>query len=247
MPIGAAVGGGASLLGSFLQSNTSKNAAKADEAQQSSLDNYMVGIYNNLMGKYNSVFNATQPATGLNEASNFYKSEIQGGLSPAVIGAANSNFQQENAQNLSTLKNQLGPYTPNMAGTISDFENSEITGNVSLQQQLAAMNQQTRASGAAGLAGIDQGILNWGSSTAGGVASGVGGLASEFGGAAAQNTQNAWSNNPFSSIASWMSMYPNLFNPGGSSGNTQPGQGGLGSTGGTGSGGGGGPAQNPGA
>jgi hypothetical protein len=227
----APIAAGAGLLGSFLQSNSSKNAQKADMSQQSALDNQMIQIYNNMMGKYNQVFGAVNPIGALNQAKNFYTSEVQGGLSPATIGAANSEFQQQNALNLSTLENQLGPYTPNMSGMIKDFQNNEILGNVSLQQQLAGMNQGVRQQGAAGLAGIGQDVLNWGNQTAGMVSSGLGGLASQFGAAGAANAQNAWANNPFSSIANLFAMNPNAFN---FNTNQQPGQGGLGATGGLG-------------
>jgi hypothetical protein len=251
MPPAAAIPAGASLVGSFLQSNSSKNAAKANTANQTSLDQQMLGIYDQLLGKFNSLWSSVNPSAALGEAKNFYSSEVLGGLSPAVIGSAESQFQQQNARNLGTMENQLGPYTPNIGGAIRDFSNNEIMGNVSLQQQLAAMNQGVRQQGAAGLAGIGSDVAGLMASVGQGVAGGIGGLASQFGQANEFNALNAGPN-PFSSIGSILSAYPGLFGGGGSSGGAsqtpggytgpglsgqpypQPGQGGLGAPGGAG-------------
>ena len=74
---------------------------------------------------------------------------------------------------------------------LEEFQNNQITGNVSLQQQLAAMNQGVRAQGAQGLAGIGSGVLDWGSQLAESVAGGLGTLGSGFQQASEFNAANA--------------------------------------------------------
>lgn len=253
MPI-APIAAGAAALGSFLQSNQQKNSQRANLAQQTSLDNQMLQVYDQLQGKFNNLWSGTNPIGSIEQAKNFYTSEVQGGLSPAVTGAAQSQFQQQNALNLATLKNQLGPYTPNRAGMIGDFGESEIVGNVSLQQQLAALNQQTRQQGAQGLGGLGLDVAQLGAGVSESVAQGIGGLASQYGDAARFNATNQ--TNPFTSVGSFLASNPNMFASTGIPGSTpglgapvppgvpnglsgqpwypQPGQGGLGVTGGTG-------------
>ena len=233
MPAAAVIPAGAGLIGSFLSSNSSKNAAKSNQAQQSALDTQIEGIYSRLMGTFNHLMGAVNPAGALQTAKNFYTSEVQGGLSPAVTGAAESQFQQQNALNLNTLKEQIGPYTPNKGGLISDFQNNEIIGNVGLQQQLAAMNQGVRAQGAAGLTGVANDVLGFGENVGTSAASGLTNLANQFGLANIFNAQNAYANNPFSALANlpWGQIFPTT-----SPTTPQPGQGGLGQTGGTGGG-----------
>jgi hypothetical protein len=246
MPPAAAIAGGAQAVGSFLQSNEQKNAQRANLSQETSLDNQMLGIYQNLQSKFNSLWGSVDPAQALGQAKTFYGSEVQGGLSPAVIGSAESEYAQQNASNLATMKNQLGPYTPNVAGQVAQFNNNAITGNVSLQQQLAALNQQTRQQGAAGLAGIGEGVAGLTAGVGESVASGIGGLASQFGQASEFNAANAGPN-PFSSIGAFLAANPNILgggpqaNPSGANGiwdpyggPVQPGQGGLGAVGGVG-------------
>ena len=249
MPAAAAIPAGAGLIGSFMQNNAQKSAASQNQSQESALDSQVEQIYNRMWGQYQGVASATNPAGDLQQAKNFYQSEVQGGLSPAVTGAANSQFQQQNALNLNTLKNQLGPYTPNMAGTVSNFQNNEIMGNVSLQQQLAAQNQGVRAQGAQGLAGIGQGVLNYGANVGSTAASGLGGLAQGFQQANEFNANNAYANNPFSALANmnWSQLLggggassptatqtPQTYTGPQLSGGPLPGQGGLGATGGSG-------------
>ena len=74
---------GASLLGSFLQSSSSKKAAQSNQNSESQIDNQLLGVYNQLLGKYNTVFAATKPAQALQTAEGFYGGEVAGGLSPA--------------------------------------------------------------------------------------------------------------------------------------------------------------------
>jgi len=253
MPI--ALGLGAAM--SFLNANQSKNAQKANQAQQSAIDNQLMQVYNRLTTQYNQLRGAVNPAQTMGAAKSFYQSEVEGGLSPAVIGQAQSSYQQEQARNLATFKNQLGPYTPNLAGAIRDFGNNAITGNVSLQQGLAAQNQNVRAAGAQGLAGLGENVMSTGVNIGDIVSQGLFGLGGQYQQASEFNASNAYGSNPFMSIAQLMLANPNLFNQGGGgtpTGTTipvgatppgwysgpnnpaypQPGQGGLGTTGGLG-------------
>lgn len=201
MPV-AAIAAGAQTVGSFIQSDNSKNAAKANQAQESSIDNQLMSVYNSMMKNVNQVDAAVNPAQSLGAAKGFYANEMSTGLAPAVINQANASFQQNNAQNLSTLKNSLGAATPNIAGTIKDFENSQITGNVGLQQGLAAQNQGARNTGAAGLTGIGENVLDQSDQARESVAAGLGALGSQYQQAGEFNASGQ--TNPFSGITSFL-------------------------------------------
>jgi hypothetical protein len=259
MPV-PVIAAGLSTAGSLVQSNAQKNAAKANTAAESSIDNQLMSIFNSLMTNYNQVNNAVNPAQTLGSAKNFYQSEENTGLDPAVTRAANANFSLNNQRSLSSLVNQLGPALPNLAGTVRDFGENELINNANLNIGLAGQNQAARQQGAAGLAGIGEDVLGQGTEIAGLVSGGLRGLGDQFNNA---NIANANAPNPFSSlgglfsnpaVGAWLGkifgggggtpgaspippMSPTSFNnltPAGLG--VSPGQGGLGVTGGLGGG-----------
>lgn len=209
MPAAGAIAAGAAAIGGFLQSNAQKNAAKANLANETSLDNQIIGIYDRMMGTAGKLMGAVNPGGALSQAKEFYSSEVTGGLSPAVTGAAESQFQQQNALNLATLERDLGPYTPNKAGMISQFQDSQIIGNVSLQQQLAAMNQGVRQQGAQGLTSVAAVPLDFLSTIGSNAASALGSMAGNYQQASEFNASNAGNPLAFLSTTDWSKLFPN--------------------------------------
>jgi hypothetical protein len=196
------IGMGVSTLGSLVGSNNQKNAQKANQSAESGIDNQLVSIYNAMLKNYQTVSDATNPSGALSQAEGVFGTEASSGLSPQVIAAANANLQQQQQQGISSIRNQLGPALPNLAGSIRDFNEQNLTADVNENIGLAGQNQGVRTQGAQGLTGIANDVLGFGSQMLGGAAGGLSGLGAQFGKAASQPQTN-----PFSSLGTFLAQF----------------------------------------
>jgi hypothetical protein len=190
--------------GSILQGVNSKNAQKANTAQQGNIDNQLISLFNAMTGRSNDIWSGLNPLGALNQAKKFYGSEVAGGLDPAVRTDATAGFEREGARGLSAIEGALGPSSPNPGGMAKNWQEGMLTGGVALQQQLAALNQQTRQQGAAGLAGIGEAGMSASNSLLEAPVLGLMGLGQQFGAGAAANAQNAQQNNPFGALGQFL-------------------------------------------
>lgn len=221
------IGAGVSTVGSLVGANQQKNAQKANQGAQSSIDNQLVAIYNAMLKNYGQVSDATDPAGSLRTAKDFYgqeaggatptaqfyRGEMTNGLDPSVRAAANANLATQEARGISAMRNQLGPSLPNLAGTIRDLNEQGLQAGVNQNIGLSAQDQGVRQQGAAGLQGVQSAgagglqsiadaVLAFGSSMLGGASQGFGRLGDQFGAAANQPQAN-----PFTSIGQFLAQY----------------------------------------
>lgn len=136
------------------------NLPGAYQGMQSALQNLQglggqtISGLGGLQGVTENAFNTlNQVAPG---AMKLYEQTQAHGLSPQVIGNAYNNLQVQNAQQMNSIKNQLGDALPNLSGTIGDMQLNDAMSRAQLGSNLAAQNQALKLQGAGLATGLGQ-------------------------------------------------------------------------------------------
>jgi hypothetical protein len=212
------VGGALGLINAFSGAGQQQAAGQA----QSSIDNELVNIYNQLLQDYNQNYLPLQGDTssmlqqllpilnipGTTQTGlNYWLGQAATGLDPAVTGAAESGLATQGAQTLASMLNSLGPSTPNKAGMAQQFGEQMLQSQEALQGNLAAQNQGIRNQAmtnaqqtSLGPLGMILQFLQGGSSLLPTAASGLGQLGAQYG----QEAQATPQNNPLSFLSSFL-------------------------------------------
>ncbi|MDE2102822.1 MAG: hypothetical protein KGL39_36595 [Patescibacteria group bacterium] len=153
--------------------NAQNSAAQATQAENQLIQSTLVPIINTMLSNWNNYYQpqvanaatqvgAIQPntaATGANTLD-FFNNEMNQGLTPQSIGAAQNTYDVGQQQMLNSIANRLGPATPNLAGTIQNLNQQDLQGRIGLASSLAGMNQNFQNQGAQSGMNTSQGLLN---------------------------------------------------------------------------------------
>ncbi|MDE2104265.1 MAG: hypothetical protein KGL39_43915 [Patescibacteria group bacterium] len=156
--------------GAINQANS--NAQQATAAENQLIQQQYLPIINTMLSNWNNNYQpvvsqegtqvgAIQPntaATGAN-VMDFFNNEMNHGLTPESIGAAQNTFNTGQQQYLNTIMNNLGSATPNVGGLAENLNRQNLAGRIGLASSLAGMNQGLQNQGATSGMNTSQGLL----------------------------------------------------------------------------------------